>query len=73
MAFVSIGTATIQSLVGTPVTISNTQERIVARRFPDDQSKIFKIQRETNSSLNDVTILSDEITETIINRTVFWS
>jgi hypothetical protein len=73
MAFVSIGTATIQSLVGTPVTISNTQGFIVARSFPDDQLKFFKIQPETNTSLNDVAVLSSEVTETIINQKVFWS
>jgi len=73
MAFVSIGTATIQSLVGTPVIISNTQEFIVARSFPDGQSKFFKIQRESNSTLIDAALLSNEIIEITVDQKVFWS
>jgi len=73
MAFVSIGTATIQLLVGTPVTISNTQEFVVPRRFPDDQSKFFKIQIETSSKLLDDSLLSSTLTEIIVNQTIFWS
>jgi hypothetical protein len=73
MAFVSIGTATIQPLVGTPVSISNTEERFDSRRFPDEQSKFFKIQTETSSKLLDDSVLSDTLIEIIINQNIYWS
>jgi hypothetical protein len=71
MAFVSIGTATIQRNFSPNFVVASTQDLNIRGVFSAEI--IPSIQNEVTDPVNDILITVNTITQTTINRSVFWS
>lgn len=71
MAFVSIGTATIQRNFNPNFVVSTTQDLNVQGVFSVETLPV--VQNEKTDPINDILITINTLTETVIIQTVFWS
>jgi hypothetical protein len=73
MAFVSIGTATIQQNFSPNFVVSTTQDLNIQGAFSAENLSIPVIQNELTDPVNDILLSVNTITETVVSQTVFWS
>jgi hypothetical protein len=71
MAFVSIGTATIQRNFSPGFVVSTTLDLNIRGVFSAET--VPAIQNEVTNPINDTLISVNTLTQTTINRSVFWS
>lgn len=73
MAFVSIGTATIQRNFNPNFVVVTTQDLNLRGVFSAEILTIPVFQNEITDPINDVLLGVNTLTEVTINQTVFWS